>query len=183
MDVTDTVMMPRHRRRNRRPGMVAIDGPLETYPPELVARVAGQAARDADLTADFLRGVGLAPLVEAGRLPAGLLLQLGAAMRLMAFEAEGLDPTRHGMPSAEEAILGAFRDATRRLDDPSTPPATVGRDVFLFSVARLAWAGPREMHAEVLLDVPDEDTLVEAMARFLWDRRMDVSPGEGGRER
>src|SRR3954451_8327325 len=100
-------MWSRHRSSPRitRPGMVPTDNPLAAYPPELIARVAEQAARDADLTAHFLKGVGLAPPAGTTRpLPSGFLLELGAALRLLAWEVDGLDLNESGLPTARDAI-------------------------------------------------------------------------------
>ncbi len=162
--------------------MVPTDNSLAAYPPELITRVAEQAARDADLTAHFLTAVGLAPPPgKVRRLPSEFLLELGAAMRLLAWEVEGLDLHESHLPSARDAILQSFRDSTRRMHDPASPAPCLGRSVFRLTVERLAWAGPRDLHAEILLDIPDEDALVEAMARFLWDRRA-APPADDGSE-
>jgi len=159
--------------------MVTNDNLYAAYPPELIDRVASLAERDAGLTAEFLGAVGLAPPPgEACRLPARVLLELGAAMRLLAWEEEGLDCRRAGLPIARDAILRVFREATDLLRDPSGPAPTLGRDVFGFTVDHLAWAGPKDLRAEILLDFPDEDALVEVMARFLWDNRANGSIGE-----
>jgi hypothetical protein len=148
---------------------------LAAFPPELITRALEQAVRDADLTAHILTHVGLGPPPgEVRHLPATFLLELGAACRLLAWEVAGL--TFHcqaGLPSARDALRDAFRDAAARAADPSAPdpgPA-LSRAVFALTVDRLAWTGPAYLRAEVLLDTPDEDALVEAMARFLWDHR------------
>ena len=86
--------------------MVPTDNSLAAYPPELITRVAEQAARDADLTAHFLKAVGLAPPPgTVRRLPSEFLLELGAAMRLLAWEVDGLDLHEPGLPTARDAIL------------------------------------------------------------------------------
>ena len=100
-------------------------------------------------------------------------------MRLLAWEVDGLDLHESDLPAARDAILQSFQDATRRIHDPASPAPCLGRAVFRLTVERLAWAGPRDLHAEILLDVPDEDVLVEAMARFLWDRRESTTAGGG----
>ena len=40
----------------------------------------------------------------------------------------------------------------------------------------MAWAGPRCLEAEILLEAPDDDALVESLARFLWANRNRVDP-------
>src|SRR3954467_4937985 len=119
--------------------MVPTDNSLAAYPPELIARVAEQAARDADLTAYFLKAVGFIPPPGTTIfLPGEFLLELGAAMRLLAWEVDGLDLHEFGLPTARDAILQAFRDATRRIDDPSSPAPSLRRAVFRITVEHLA---------------------------------------------
>ncbi len=161
--------------------MVSSDTTLAAFPPELIARVAEQAAGDADLVAHFLEELGLAPTPGTTRqLPGELLLDLGAAMRLLAWEVAGLELNEPGLPAAGDAILQAFRAAMRRKHEPSAPASALGRAVLRITAERLAWVGPRDLHAEILLDVPDEDELVEAMAHFLWERRGDGAVDQGG---
>jgi hypothetical protein len=45
---------------------------------------------------------------------------------------------------------------------------------------RLTWAGQRHLGAEVILDAPDEDALVESLAQLLWAHRDRVEPDSGG---
>src|SRR5437868_5648101 len=105
-----------------RPRMVLINPALAAYPPELIERVADQAARDAQLAANILDEAGLAPSPGGVRsFPAEFLLELGAAARLLAWESAGLELHRQaGLPAAREALQMAFRDAARRLADPAT---------------------------------------------------------------
>jgi hypothetical protein len=158
--------------------------PLATFPPELISRVAEQAAQDAELAAHTLKGVGLGPPPGGvRRLPPEFLLELGAACRLLAWEVGGLTLHREaGLPPARDAILRAFQDAAARKADPSAPapgPSLI-RAVFDLTVECLAWTGPAYLRAEVLLDTPDEDVLVDAMARFLWEHRHGPPANEPG---
>jgi hypothetical protein len=141
----------------------------------LITRLAEQAARDADLALDILTRVGLGPPPgEVRYLPATFLLELGAACRLLAWEVTGLTLHREaGLPSARDALRDAFWGAAALAADPSAPDPgpSLSRAVFALAVDRLAWAGPAYLRAEVILDSPDEDVMVEAMARFLWDHR------------
>jgi hypothetical protein len=154
--------------------MVPTDNSLGAYPPELIARFAEQAAGDADMTIHFLGLVGLTPSPgETLELPRDFLLELGAAMRLLSWERDGLVVHESGLPTGRDAFLQAFSSLLDTIQDLSSPaPASsLHRDVFRVTFERLAWVGPRDLHAEIVLDLPDEDALVEAMARFLWDRR------------
>jgi hypothetical protein len=148
---------------------------LAAFPPELIARVAEQATQDADLAAHILTTFGLGPPPgQIRRFPATFLLDLAAASRLLAWEVTGLTLHREaGLPSARDALRDAFRDCAVLVADPSAPDpgASLSGAVIALTVDRLAWAGPAHLRAEVLLDTPDEDALVEAMARFLWGHR------------
>lgn len=150
-------------------------------PPELIALVVEQATRDAELVCHILTSVGLAPPPGGVRcLPADFLRELGAAVRLLHWETAGL--TIHleaGLPAAGDAIRQVFRDAVGRLKDPSAPAPdlALSRAVRRLTFDRLAWTGPADLRAEIVLDAPDEDVLVEAMARILWDRRHRPTAG------
>jgi hypothetical protein len=138
-------------------------------PAEMVAAVAADAARDADRVGLFLEQLGLGATPEKPRpLPAGFLMDLGAALRLLVWEAEGFFGHREaGLPTAEQAI----RDAFRFLTDPEANPAELSVLVLRLSVERFAWSGQPELGADIALDEAHEDVLLEALADFLWARR------------
>ena len=144
---------------------------LSLLPSELLLAVAEGAERDAGRVIEFLAGVGLAP--EAGqvrRLPADLLLDLGAALRMLSWEYAGFAAhLEAGLP--HRAGCDPPRLPRRRGRRNPPPARRLCEAVFRLAVDRFAWAGHRDVKAEVLLDVPDEDALVEAMARYLWDHR------------
>jgi hypothetical protein len=144
---------------------------LDAYPLELIDRVVELAAEQADFAAGFLRRFGLLP--PAGGFSAEFLLELGAVGRMFFWEYDGLDHHRDaGLPSAGDALLGLVTWHRRPDRDPSAdPPPSLMHAVFVLSVEHLAWTGPRDLKAEVLLGFPDEDALVDAIARFLWENR------------
>ena len=146
--------------------------------PELVEAVACDAARDAHRVAAFLDAVGLTPSPGSVRhLPGGFLLDLAAALRMLVWEEEMVSVHREaGLPSAKEAAREAFRSAAA--GGPAMP-GRISEAVFRLSLDRFAWSGRRALGAEILLDDPDEDALVEAMARFLWASRRSSRPEEG----
>ena len=152
--------------------MVPITDPMAAFPPELIASVAERAAEDANLVAQFLGAADLIP-PEGGnkRLPARVLLGLGAAMRLLTWEVGGLDLARLGLPAPDVAVLDALGVPENPTHGPRSPVPFLSSVVFRFGVERLAWCGPATLGAEVLLDDLDEDALVEVLARYLWDRR------------
>jgi hypothetical protein len=44
--------------------------------------------------------------------------------------------------------------------------------VFELRMSRFAWVGPTELRADVALDDPDEDVLLEALVDLLWASRL-----------
>src|SRR3954447_18062715 len=69
--------------------------PLSDFPPDLIQAVARDAARDADRGGASRAAVGLPPAGRPPRdpplgLPADLLLGLGAALRLLLWERQGI---------------------------------------------------------------------------------------------
>src|SRR4051812_6170692 len=94
--------------------------PLPDLPPDLTHAVARDAARDADRVGLSLGARGLAPPLP---LPAAFLLGLGAALRLLLWEQQGLDAHRQaGLPPARQALRDVFRAAAGQAD-PGTGTA------------------------------------------------------------
>ncbi len=134
--------------------------------PDLVAAVRDEAGRSADRVGEFLRGladrgVAVPPLSRE------TLLELSAALTLAAWERDGLGLGREaGLPDARTAVRNAL----------ATVPPTVGssglavRVLGLF-VDRTAWAARPHLGADIRLDTPDEDAVVEALAQYLWATR------------
>jgi hypothetical protein len=155
---------------------------LAAYPPELIARVTEQATQDAENVAILLQAFSLAPSDGSKRsYPAEFLLEVGAAARVLVWEMHGIGLFQRGVRlTAGDILLRVFEDATRRLRDPSTPASTLEfvYVVFHLNTERLAWTGPRDLQAEIMLDFPDEDVLVESMAQLLWDNRRRWSEQE-----
>jgi hypothetical protein len=155
---------------------------LEPYPPDLLARVGQQAAEDADFVIALLRELGLAPPPgETREFSARSLLELGAAGRLFGWERRGLDLHREaGLPSARDALFRVFDVDEPPARDPSAADCIpiLAAAVFVLTVERLAWTGPRDLRAEILLDIPEGDDHIDAMAQFLWDNRRRWSDDE-----
>lgn len=145
------------------------------YPAELIRFAADEAERDADEVAAFLNAAGLAPPPgETRGFPPGILLDLGAVVRLRRWEAAGY--TVHvdaGLPTAGLAlnhVINILSAAAKNCATLKTAGA-LGRVVFDVTVSRFAWTARPELGSDVALDVDDEDALVEAMAQFLWAHR------------
>jgi hypothetical protein len=151
--------------------MAAIQSSLSIsdIPADMVAAVAANAARDADCVGLFLNRLGLGATPERPRpMPAAFLLHLGAALRLLTWEAQGFFFHRAaGLPEAPQPIRAAFES----LAEPDADPTELCVAVLRLSVERFAWSGPPELGADVALDEAQEDALLEALADFLWARR------------
>jgi len=117
-------------------------------PPDCVAFVASEAARDADVTTFFLGTLGFQP--SPGKvvpLPARFLLHLGAALRLLRWE--------------------AFLSAR----DPHADPKDFCVAVLRLTVERFAWAGHTVLAADVAVDELADEQALEALAEYLWANR------------
>src|SRR5689334_13521846 len=99
-------------------------------PAELVDATVIEAAREADRVALFLHELGL--LSRSDRtvgLPPAFLLHLGAALRLLVWEANGLRVHRdQGLPRAEQAIIDAFGTLTHESGAEGPHPAELPRE-------------------------------------------------------
>ena len=145
---------------------------LPDFPPDLIQAVARDAARDADRVGLFLGALGLAPPLP---LPAAFLLGLGAALRLLLWEQDGIDAHRRaGLPPARQALRDVFRAAAGQADPGTAEQAKAlpGRVLALF-IEHFAWAGRAELGADLTLGPADEDALLEGLADFLWAHRPD----------
>lgn len=148
---------------------------LSTLPADLVRAVALDAARDAESVAHFLDALGKTSVgrwlsQKPVRLPANFLLGLGAALRLLTWEQQGIQVHREaGLPSAREALRDAFHAVT----DPEAATRTqrlTARVLRLF-VEHFAWNGRLELDAEVTLGEAEEELVLDTLADFLWAHR------------
>ncbi|MDB5312677.1 MAG: hypothetical protein JWO38_6879 [Gemmataceae bacterium] len=151
-------------------------------PPELVRSVADDGVLDAHRVGTFLQALGLTPPPgRTYRIPLDVLLNLGAALRLVLWEEAGLTVHREaGLPAAGDALQTVFFDAVPEPGETRAPDPWLFLAVFRLTVDRFAWSAPSLLAAEVLLDVPDEETLVEAMAHLLWTARHPTPSGTRG---
>jgi hypothetical protein len=145
--------------------MAVITPSLHDFPGEMVTAVAVDAARDAERVRLFLKHLGIEAAPDKPcRLPAGFLLHLGAALRLLAWETQGFFCHRAaGLPEARQAIRDAFRS---RAD-----PTELSVAVLRLSVERFAWSGPLDLTADVALDDLTDEAALDALAEFLWATR------------
>lgn len=145
------------------------DTSLDEFPTELVDSVKARAERDAVSVAQFMGCLGLNATPEKPvPLPAGFLLSLAAALRLLAWEVRGFNFHREaGLPSASEAI----RDAFERLLEKDAKPSPICNTVGRLALERFAWAGEPELGADVAIDDVDEELFLDALADFLWANR------------
>jgi hypothetical protein len=139
------------------------------FPADLISAVAGSAARDADHVGLFLHEMGLSASPDQPcRLPARFLLHLGAALRLLIWEAQGFFCHQAaGLPPARQAIRAAFQ----ALRDPDDDSSALCLQVLRLAVERFAWNGPRDLHAEIAVDDLDDEAALDLLAEFLWAAR------------
>jgi hypothetical protein len=145
------------------------------FPADLVRAVAAEAERDADAVGMFLTALGLHATPDRPiPLPAGFLLDLGAALRLLAWHEAGLPPQEvAGLPPARQALTEVFlawkHPPTQT--EPAVVPGSLAYRVCQAFVDHFAWSGRDELDADVTLGEADEDAVLEALADFLWAHR------------
>ena len=143
--------------------------PLGALPDNLIRAVAREADRDADRVLAFLSALGLTPTpCRPIRLPREALLFLGAGLRLLAWEADGITAHRDaGLPPAREVVTAAVRALAAPAPlDPSLPVRVVR-----FHAEHFSWDAPVLLDADVLIGTLDEDLAAEAIAEYLWAAR------------
>jgi hypothetical protein len=146
---------------------------------ELIELIVREAMFMADLTAHFLERLGILPPPKERRenpveLPTEFLVELGAIVRLALWErAELRDRLDYGLPRAEHALADLFARFAGPVHEAQSGEVTsrLASDVLRVSLRRLAWGGPEELHADVVLDEPDGEVLLEALADLLWEHR------------
>jgi hypothetical protein len=143
---------------------------IPDLPPDLVYAVALNADCDADWVGVYLAAAGLKPPL---RLPTDFLLGLGAALRLYQWEQSGIHlHLAAGLPPAREALHEVLRAATGQAEPEAVERLkTLSSRVLSLFVERFAWNGRVELGADLTLDPPDEDALLDGLADFLWDHR------------
>jgi len=153
------------------------DGPTE-FSDAWIDAVRRRADFVAALVAETLRATLDVPAPPDGRVrrlnvPAGFLLELGAVIALNMWERQGI--MRHldaGIPTWSEADV----DLARRLkEDPRQfdriENASLNRRVLKYWLENFAWDGIQTFGAEVMLSTADENAIVNAVARFLYENR------------
>jgi hypothetical protein len=143
-------------------------------PPALVRGLALQAEADAHRVCLFLDALGIHAAPERPvSFPAGLLLGLGAALRLRSWERAGLQPQSVGkLPSSHQALREVLLSASAPSPgDEIAPPGCLAQRVVAAFIDHFAWEGRVELSADVMLGDTDEDALLEALADFLWAHR------------
>ena len=147
---------------------------LEGMPADLVDAVAREAALDADRVIQFLEHPDIASSLNEARtsLPRWLLLGLGAALRLLAWEVNGSRARLAvDLPPAKQAIRNLFLAAGKsplRLESLARELALLVLRVW---VENFAWLGRPTWDADLVLGESEEDALVEILADFLWTNR------------
>jgi hypothetical protein len=147
---------------------------VSDFPAELVAGVAREAEADARRVCLFLGVAGVSATPDRPvHLPAGFLLDLAAALRLLCWEQAGLQPQSLGnLPDARHAIREVFGSATNPpREGESRRTDSLALRVVTAYIAHFAWEARVELGADVILGEADEDAVLEALADFLWEHR------------
>jgi hypothetical protein len=157
--------------------MVAIppSSSVNDLPREAVAAAEANASRDADRVIQFLDAF-CAQRTPGKPLPItlGFLLHLAAALRLLAWEAQGFFFHRAaGLPEGQQALRHAFLTLTDSDGDPHDFCVAVLR----VTLERFAWNGPQDLDSEVVLDDLPDDAALDALAELLWATRHSPSVG------
>ena len=165
----------RNSTRSRTPCYPNAIPPSLLCPPTWSARWR-HALDDADVVGTFLRddcGVRGTP-DRPVRIPLTILLDLAAALRLHAWEQAGIDPCQFpGLPD----FAGGLHDVVRRVGlepgdcGPGLRPGELAVRVLNARTDYFAWCGRAELGADVALGPADEETVLEALADFLWQNR------------
>lgn len=150
-------------------------------PADLVAALTREGCRDADHVGLFLTHLGVPATPQRPVcLPASLLLGLAAALRLFVWERTGVRPfLPPDLPPALPAIRDLVAAAAERSDRLASLAAALSDRVLRVLVDRLAWHGREALGGEVVLGEADEDTLLDALANFLWRNRHAPDTAEG----
>jgi hypothetical protein len=154
---------------------------LDHIPEELLEAVVRQAVADAEGVAHLVDNLGLRPSAEGQtreplKLPAYFLLGLAAAFRIQMWEDCGLCVHREaGLPSANEVVsaLAELVHANGTGDEKLSISCQLLNGILGVAMERLAWAGQTQFSADLALGEVDEETLVETLAKLLWDHRHD----------
>ena len=149
---------------------MAIPNVPAIVPLELVRKAAIDGESDASGVAALLEAAGFEPPV---RLPAALLLGLGAAMRVAAWEAMGHQPHRAaGLPDARKVVLNVV-EWCRVLSPADRDRAVVALHSQVTEISRtqFAWEGPDILGADTLVGEPQDDVFLDALAEFVWQHR------------
>ena len=85
-----------------------------------------------------------------------------------------------GLPTAGQALNHVINTLIAAVKNRASLKTAggLGRAVFDLTVTRFAWTARSELGADIVLDVEDEGSLVEALAQFLWTHRESAAATE-----
>jgi hypothetical protein len=143
-------------------------------PDALVQAVTLLAERHAALTAAWLESAGRRP--GPLNVPAAFLLELAAVLQLGEWERLNvLDHLNTNLPSYRQAtdeLAARTALGPKEFHGPhATQLSTLVNTVW---IERFAWDGPSMLQADIVFGDCDEDALVEQLAEFLWQHRVDL---------
>jgi hypothetical protein len=148
---------------------------IDSFPTDLINAIKADALRDAERVERFLRVLGLQPILHhLIRHRPGFLLDLAAALRLLAWEEAGLDLKAFArLPAARAALLNVLQSLTQSVigQHEAVKVDSLLQDVMGAFFDYFAWSARVELDVDVTLGEVDEDAVLEALADFLWAHR------------
>ncbi|HEY2158537.1 MAG TPA: hypothetical protein VGH33_23105 [Isosphaeraceae bacterium] len=140
----------------------------------------------ADLVAQFLEAIGLAPpaserMKKPAEFPREFLRELGFVLRIDTWERAGIrELLAPDLPTARRALDELFVRHGIIHGPPGDPEAgeRLSLRVMQVAVGRLALAGREELNADVVVARPDDALLLETFADFAWAHRRAGRAGE-----
>jgi hypothetical protein len=142
-----------------------------------VAAIILHAEFCADLVIAALRALKFLPLPDAPRgeplgLPSAFLLEFAAVLELGLWERNGIQLHRAaGLPSYCEAMDALIEKATCWPSKSCSRTSDLSQRVLSLWLANFAREGKELIGGDILLDLTDQDTFLDAVAEFLWANR------------
>jgi len=107
------------------------------------------------------------------------MLELAAALRIYFWEQDGFFlPLSLGLPDGDTAVGQVLRS----LNDKEFTSRELFSAVSRLCNEKLAWTGPADLGAEVVVEDADEEILLEALAGFLWAHRGNQDQEKGAQD-
>jgi len=142
-------------------------------PINMIEAILRMAEEDAELVANWLSAMGIStPSTNKTQnyFPPTLLLGIGRAMRLLVWERQGIRlHIDAGLPESKVVLQQVLNcvyaddiDQLNGLVDKLSGP------ILELAISQLAWSGPEQLGGDVIVQRPEEDEFLDAIAELLW---------------